>query len=246
MVSGFGVDLCFINSATKMTKDKKSKSKVVDAVKPPSPRKNTYVPSMRNKLKMKKEKPVPTIRVLGFQEPLAVEAYQYTLSATRDGFVNGFRIWSRGELEVAALTDANFVGLKMRRDNESCGNEPLLDEKGFVRVWMIRYPPENESTVETRKEGLRVLKTFFMSKAATNFAPNIIKVVDDTTDDAVVLETVFLDDDIDEILKASFEETELDDDFYGNFTTFANHIYCNKEPSSYAKDDLGFPALEPV
>lgn len=235
-----------------MTKDKKSKAKAAEVaktfavVKPPSPKKKKYVPNMKEKLKRKQEKPVPTIRVLGFQEPLAVEAYEYTVTATKPGFINKFRIWSRGELEVATLTDANFIGLKIQRDNENGGNEPRLDDDGYSRVWMIRYPPDNESTAETRKEGLRVLKNFFLSKTATNYPPSIIKIVDDTSDVAVVLENIFLDDDIDEILKASFDSTELNDDFYDNFTEFAETIYLKKEPSSYAKDELGFPELDPV
>jgi hypothetical protein len=49
---------------------------------------------------------------------------------------------------------------------------------------MIWYPPENESTPDTRKEGLRVIKNFFMSKKGTDFPPRDIKLVDDTDGDA--------------------------------------------------------------
>ena len=127
---------------------------------PPSPKKKRHAPNMKDKLKNKKEKPIPTIRVQGFKEPIAVEAYAYTLTATKCGFLNKYRLWAKGELEVDELTEANFGEMKAQRDNGVPGNEPLKNDDGYSRFWMIRYPPENVSTVATRKEGLRVLNFF--------------------------------------------------------------------------------------
>ena len=232
-----------------MVRDNKPKAKISGGattllvVKPASPKKKKHVPNIKEKFKTNKEKPVQALLVLGFLEPLAVEAYEYTLMATKPGFVNNFRVWSRGELEVDALTVANCIGLKNKCDNKNGENEPILDADGYPRVWMIRYPPENESTPETRKEGLRVLKSFFMSKVGTKYPPTVIKVVGDTGDVPAVLEKFFLDDDIDEIIKASFDFTEMDDDFYGKYMQFARTIYSEKEPSDFAKMELGFLSL---
>ena len=55
---------------------------------------------MRETIKHKKEKPIPTIHVHSFQDPFAIEAYEYTLTATKPGFINKYRMWSRGEVEV--------------------------------------------------------------------------------------------------------------------------------------------------
>ena len=55
---------------------------------PPSPKKARRAPSMREKLKNRNEKAVPTIRVNGFQEPVAIEVYDYTITSTKPGFVN--------------------------------------------------------------------------------------------------------------------------------------------------------------
>ena len=118
--------------------------------KPPSPKKAKRAPSIKDKFKEKKDKIDPTIRVLAFKDPIALEKYEYTLTESKPGFINNFRKWSRGELEVDALTEANFIGLKIKRDFEVDGNEPLLGSNGFARFWMIRYPPEDESTPETR------------------------------------------------------------------------------------------------
>ena len=209
--------------------------------KPPSPKKAKKAPNMREKLK---EKQVPTISVLGFIDPLSIEKYEYTLNATKDGFTNNFKLWAQGKLDVEELTAANFIGVKFQRNDEVQGNETLMSMTGYPRVWMIRYPPEGESTPETRDEGLRVLKTFFMSKKGSMYPEKNLEIVDKTSDVPAVLEKYFLDADIEEIIKASFDFSELDDGFYEKYTEFAESIYSEKEPSDFAKTILGFPSLE--
>ena len=209
--------------------------------KPPSPKKSTKTPNMRQKLLQKKE---ATIHVVGFEDPIGLEVYDYTLSENKAGFINNYRKWSKGEIQFEELTEANFIGLKIQRNNENNGNEPLSGSDGFSRWWMVRYPPENDSTPETRKEGLQIIKKFFMSKKGTDFPPIDIKLVDDT--DGVVpavLENFFMDDDIEDILTTSFEISEMNDTFYGKYTTFAKNIYSDKDPSHFAKTNLGFPSL---
>ena len=214
------------------------------ALKPVSPKKARKPPSMRDKLKLRKEKPVPTISCRGFcVTPMALEAYEYTISSLKNGFLNEFRKYTKGEVQSDELTNANFVGLKIKWSDE-IGNEPMLDPDGFARVWIIRYPLEGESTPETRQEGLRVLRDFFMSKKATNYPPTTITVVDHTIgdDDDGVLENYFMDSDIEEIVKVSCDVDEINDQFYDNFPDFAKKIYSEKEPSAFAKDMLGFPS----
>jgi hypothetical protein len=212
-------------------------------IKPASPKKKGQVPNMRQKLENKKQKSVPTLRVYGFEDPFCVEAYEYTLSDTKPGFINKYRLWAKGELTVESLTAANFNNTKVQRDKSKPGNEPLLDGEGYSRVWMVRYPPGGESTEDTRKEGLEILKTFFMSKIATDYPPKTIKLIDATTDVPNVLDKFFLDIDIEEILKGSFEITELEEEFYVNYPVSASMIYSENEPSVYAKENLGFPSL---
>jgi hypothetical protein len=208
-----------------------------------SPKKAKKPPSMKEKLKMRKEKPVPTITCQGFQfPPLALEVYEYTVSLTKDGFLNQIRKWTKGETTVDELTDANFVGIKIKRSKDEIGNEPLLDPDGFARIWILRYPLDGESTHESRQEGLRVLKTFFMSKKATDYPPTSITVFDNTTDNVPVLEDYFLDVDIEEIVKASCEPEEINVEFFEKYPDFASKIYVDKEPSMFAKEQLGFPS----
>jgi hypothetical protein len=142
------------------------------------------------------------ISLLGFQDPLYIEVYEYTLSENKPGFINNFRKWSRGKLVNDSLTEANFIGMKMQPDFNNNGNEHLLYDHGYARFWMIRYPPQNVSTAVTSKEGQRVLKTFFMSTQATNYPPGSIDVVDITKETPAVMEKIFRDEDIEEIVKA--------------------------------------------
>jgi hypothetical protein len=83
-----------------------------------------------------------------------------------------------------------------------------------------------------------------MSKKGTNFPPRDIKLVDDTDGDVpAVLESVFMDDDIEEILQTSFGLTEMNDNFYEKYTIFVKNIYSKQDPSHFAKSCVGFPSL---
>ena len=64
--------------------------------------------------------------------------------------------------------------------------------------------------------------------------------IDLTTDDVPVLEDYFMDANIEEIIKLSVDFDEINIQFHGNYPDFANEIYLNKVPSTFAKDELGF------
>ncbi len=55
--------------------------------------------------------------------------------------------------------------------------------------------------------------------------------------------TLFLDNDIEEIVKLSCDADEINKEFYAAYPEFASKIYSKQEPSSFAKDELGFPSL---
>jgi hypothetical protein len=112
--------------------------------KPPSSKKSKKTPNMREKLLQKKEE---TIHVVGFEDPIALKVYNYTLTESKAGFINNYRKWSEGEIQFEDLTEANLIGLKIRRNNEINRNETLSGSDGYSRWWMIRYAPENESTL---------------------------------------------------------------------------------------------------
>jgi hypothetical protein len=192
-------------------------------MKPASPKKVKYAPSMKDNLIKKKQKPILMISVLGFQDPLYIEVYKYTLTENKAGFINNFRKWSRGKLICNSLTEANFIGMKLQHDFNNNGNQHLLYDNDSARFWMIRYPPQNVSTAVTRKEGLHVLKTFLMSTQATNYPPGSIN-VDITKETPAVMEKIFLDEDIEEIVKALLHIDKLNNRFYCKYTELAQTI----------------------
>ena len=206
----------------------------------PSPTKSKKTPNMRERLLQKKG---TGISVVGFDDSVGLEVYDYTVGDNKPGYIHNFRLWSKGEIDYEELTEANFIGLKAQRNNEIDGNEGLKGSDGYSRWWMIRYPSGGQSTPETRQEGLRVLKTFFMSSKGTKWPEDDISVHDATPDVPVVLEKFFLDDDIEEIVKTSFHVSEMNDDFYEKYTSVAKTFYLEKDPSHFAKSVLGFPSF---
>ena len=83
---------------------------------------------MREKLLQKKE---ATIHVVGFEDPIALEVYDYTLTKSKAWFINNYRKWSKGEIQFEDLTEANFTGLKIRRNNEINGKETMSRDDGY-------------------------------------------------------------------------------------------------------------------
>jgi hypothetical protein len=67
-----------------------------------------------------------------------------------------------------------------------------------------------------------------MSKIATSYPPNKIKVADETSTDVPnMLEAFFLDlEDIKEIIKASFDINEQNKNFFMNYTTLSAICLC--------------------
>ena len=141
------------------------------------------------------------------------------------------------------LMEANFIGLKMQRDFALDGNKYLTYDDGYARFWKTQYPFNNESTADTRKEGLGILNKFFMSTQGTNYPPGNIKVLDVTKEAPAVMEKYFLNNDIEDILKAILDREELTEDYYEKYTELAGALYLEKEPTDSAQTILGFPSL---
>jgi hypothetical protein len=59
-----------------------------------------------------------------------------------------------------------------------------------------------------------------------------------------VLKRVFLDADIEEIIKAYFDIEELEEELYLKYTTLAQTIYLEKEPPDFTISQLGCPPLQ--
>jgi hypothetical protein len=82
-----------------------------------------------------------------------------------------------------------------------------------------------------------------MLTQATKYPPGNIEVLDVTKETPAVMEKYFLNNDIEEILKAVLDREEFTEDFYEKYTEIAETIYLEKEPSDYAQTIIGFPSL---
>ena len=202
-------------------------------------RKKGEVQSLKSTIAKKKSaKSDPTLSVYAPAGEFEVEFYTYTVNDRNDGFTYPFKKYAAGDNEVPSLEEANFVSLKFRKIPGSI-NEIMKDEKGFWRSVMIRKP--GVSSPESRSEGLRVLKAFFMDSATTAFPPKDIATVDQTNIlEPHALDTFLQDRDVEEIVTDAFNEEVLDDCFYDTFTELAKLMWSGPPYPDFARK-LGFP-----
>jgi hypothetical protein len=212
---------------------------------PKSPRKKIgKIPTRKDNVKANGPKD-PVLKCYGFPFDLPIEAYLFCKDVfdTHDGFLNGFKQFVDGKCECDALTEANFTAYKGRRVPHSATNEIMLNgTTKYWRVVMLRYVPERISTPETRAHGLQVLKTFLNSTQNTNFpVPNIITMDNTKEEDPDSLDTFFLDNDIEDIIREAFEEDDLNQDFYATYPILAEKLWSGPPYPEYARS-LGYPS----
>ncbi len=190
--------------------------------------------------KIKGKASPPTIRVLVPDPIFKFEMYFVEKNAGEDAFMMPYTRFVREEIEDQGLKDANFGPIVFRRD-PGTDDEPLEGQKGFWRQIIIRYPSEQESTPETREEGLRVLKAFFLRKDTQQFPPSDI-----TTHDAAdpenppPLDRYFMNETIKNFMEEDINETSLNESFVQEWPEIAAKCWASSQVSQWAYS-LGFP-----
>ena len=191
-----------------------------------------------------KKKGSPTLHAIGFAGGISIEAYIYNKPNGEEGFTYGYKKYFREDDDSSDdLKDGNFVGYTSRRIPNT-DNEKMSVSNGseYTRILMTRYDPSNESTPETRKEGLRFLSNFLKDKRFSEYPPKDIETSDRTNvDNFASLDEYFLDDKIKEILIQDVEEETLNPDFFEKFNAFASKVWKYKHTSAWAKNMLGYP-----
>ena len=173
-------------------------------------------------------------------KPLGLEVYVFQNDLEHDAFVNNYRQYATGMLENKALAAAGFQDLVHRRYPGS-NNKWMTDPDKYPRNVIIRYPPQGESTIETRRIGLDVLANFFLDKSINRYPPKeIIKADFTDVDDYPALDEFLMDDEIESAIKHDMDEDVLNEAFYRNYTAFASKCWSSGHVSDYAKT-LGFP-----
>ena len=183
----------------------------------------------------------PTLYCYATDPLFPLEIYLYTANGDNDGFTNNFRKYTKGEITCNTLEDANFTDIKYRRIPLS-ENLIMTDGKGFWRSVLIRTLTTGTSTEETRKEGLAVLKAFFLDKKFTDYPPVDINCLDASDPkDPQPLDHFLQDHDIVSIIEEHVDESHLNQDFYSKFEACAKKIWEGPNYPAYAFSTLGFP-----
>jgi len=215
--------------------------KVAGTPKRASPgRKKGRVASLKTTIaKGKSGKSNPALFVWGMAEEFCLEIYIYTVNENNDGFTFPYKQYATGVKTVKALEDANFVSFKNRKLPLS-KDQIMVDEKGFWRTVMLRKPEGGVSTIDTRAEGLKVLKEFFMHPDTTAFPPKDIATSDQTNDEEPHALGNFLQDrDVMEVLKDTFDEHHLGELFFETFPALAALVWSDP-PYPECALQLGF------
>lgn len=234
---------------------KQSSTKGTSSPPEKAPIKNPYnikTPSAKKKgsvtpKKVKKLGGSPTLTVTRFVSPFRCEAYIYSSKPGSDGYLNSVQVTLAGTRSDGTpvppspvLTQGNFHSTPYRR-LPNTSNEHAVNANGFWRQMVLRYPPEGESTPETRQEGLALLSTFLKDPQYTRFPPSTITLIDETDHENLPsLDHYFFDDTIQEIMTEDLEETILNGNFYNEYTEFASKCWAYQHISTWGHS-LGFP-----
>ena len=181
-------------------------------------RKKKIVPTPK---KIKTIGSAPTLTATRFSHPFTCEMFIFSFKPGNDAYLNGIQVALAGTRSdgtvvppCPVLVEGNFHSVPARR-LPNTANEHALNGNGFWRYCILRYPPQGDSTPETRQEGLALLSTFFKDPAYSRYPPTNITLIDETNDqDPPSLDHYFFDDTIQEIMTEDLEETTLNGNFY--------------------------------
>ena len=203
-------------------------------------------PGKSNKpIPVKKEKNrAPTLSVVSFGPPFTFEIYFFEKTETDDGFTHGITKQIRGEGQSHTLFDsANFISHLTRRIPGSDDVVMRNKENDYERRLFLRYPPERESTKETRESGLNAVRSFLMDPRFSRYPPTVIDLRDltnyDQTDFPTPMDDYMMNNDIKEAIIQCCDETDLDDEFKVNFPETSMCLWQSQHVGEFGSS-LGF------
>ena len=204
----------------------------------------------RQDVKKKTTSAPPTLTVRTFKPPFTFEAYifakgnQYNSDAD-DGYMKGFIDYvdtnTPNEHVSEQLDQGNFTSFVYRRIPDTPNEHMVGIKNPYWRGIIIRYPPESESTPETREQGLEQLKAFLMDGRFSQYpATNIITRDATDEDNYEPLDNYFMDWDIKSFLEEDVAEEDLNSTFYTTYQDFADKVWAGRFKSEFAYS-IGFP-----
>ena len=139
------------------------------------------------------------------------------------------------------LDGANFTAYMYRRQPNSNNQVMHNDGTDFWRMLLIRYPPNGESTAQSRQEGMEALRQFLMDDRFSDFPPSTIGLTDATDEENYTpLDDLFLDSGIKTLMEEDVPVHDLNSNFYASYPDFALKCWGGRFRSPYA-NILGFP-----
>ena len=124
----------------------------------------------------------PTITCFVCHELFKFEAYIYSRSPGNDGYTYSYKQYCQNvqRYHNQHLLDAGFVRYYYRRVPQSNNVNMENEERGYWHGIIVRYPPSGVTTEESRREGLAILRQYFMDPRNTNYPPSRIDMEDIT------------------------------------------------------------------
>jgi len=184
-----------------------------------------------------------TIRAYVFASPISIEAYVFERNSMKDGYTHGARKYLRGDFGLEkheGLESLGWIRLFTRREPFSA-NEPLKDVDGYNRCIFARYPPDQESTQETRQAACNALRDFFMDDRFSDYpAPDVTIENNCKEDEPEPLDKFFKDEQIKEFLIHEVPDDDLNNTFVTQYPDFAVKCWAGPHKSEWARASLGY------
>jgi len=199
-----------------------------------------------------KKKPVgpPKISVVAFTDNDSFEAHMMEKGNGDEMYVYELKRYVRDQLDQPArdLDKLNFVKTCDRRiPNTKNATMKQGDGTSCSRSAFVRHPTDLEnghSTKESRQEGLRGLKDFFMDPKFHRYPPKDIVLVDLTDEtNPASLDEYFCDDAIKELMEEDLDSADLNPQFATKWPEFARTRWKCDHISEWGLNSLGYAAL---
>ena len=180
----------------------------------------------------KVNKKIPELQHRNFRDDEFWKKIPAWASVTRDQF--GYHLWqlknSIRKVDQVKKVLGNLVSDEIMKDGDD-----------YMRQVIIRYAPDQESTEESRQQGLAALADFFGDERFSKFPAHNIQKMDVTDeDDYEPLDRFLMDDQIKDVIVTCCDSDDLKSDFASVYEDFANKIYAGQNVGKWARETLGF------
>ena len=146
---------------------------------------------------------------------------------------------------IPALVEAGFFAAIYQRVNIHI-NARQNGNDNWPRYWMVREVPGGTiSTAESRREGMQILKSFFMDSRFTKYPPQSIEISDQTLPQPMPMQHYFLDRDIIRVLEHVVDPEVFNSNFFRNFPECAALAFPGPIFPNEAVTALGFGTPNP-